>query len=168
MGSIANFRATPVTRLEFLLGKQLPYVALAFVSFLMLLLMGLFLFRVPVQGSLLALLAGAVLYVFASTAFGLLISSFVKSQIAALFATAIVAMTPTVNFSGMLTPVSTLEGASRHMGKFFPSSWFQQISSGAVTKGLGFADLWNAHVALALFCIVFLMAARFALRKQEK
>ena len=168
MGSIANFRATPVTRLEFLLGKQLPYVALAFVSFLMLLLMGLFLFRVPVQGSLMALLAGAALYVFASTAFGLVISSFVKSQIAALFATAIVAMTPTVNFSGMLTPVSTLEGASRHMGKFFPSSWFQQISSGTVTKGLGFADLWNAHVALALFCIVFLMVARFALRKQEK
>ncbi len=168
MGSIANFRATPVTRLEFLLGKQLPYVALAFASFLSLLLMGLFLFRVPVEGSLSALIAGAALYVGASTAFGLLISSFVRSQIAALFATAIVAMTPTVNFSGMLTPVSTLEGASRHMGKLFPSSWFQEISSGAVTKGLGFSDLWQAHIALALFCIVFLAAARVALRKQEK
>ena len=168
MGSIANFRATPVTRLEFLLGKQLPYVALAFASFITLLLMGFFLFRVPVQGSLPALVLGAALYVGASTAFGLLISSFVKSQIAALFATAIVAMTPTVNFSGMLTPVSTLEGASRHMGKLFPSSWFQDISSGAVTKGLGFAELWQAHVALALFCVVFLMAARFALRKLEK
>lgn len=168
MGSIANFRATPVTRLEFLLGKQLPYAAIAFASFLLLLLMGLFLFRVPVQGSLMALVLGATLYVFASTAFGLLISSFVKSQIAALFATAIVAMTPTVNFSGMLTPVSTLEGASRHMGKLFPSSWFQEISSGAVTKGLGFQELWPAHVALAAFCVVFLMAARVALRKMEK
>lgn len=168
MGSIANFRATPVTRLEFLLGKQLPYLALAFVSFLSLLLMGLLLFRVPVEGSLSALVLGGALYVGASTAFGLLISSFVKSQIAALFATAIVAMTPTVNFSGMLTPVSTLEGASRHMGKLFPSSWFQEISSGAVTKGLGFAELWQAHVALVLFCFVFLMAARFALQKLEK
>ncbi|MBO6635021.1 ribosome-associated ATPase/putative transporter RbbA [Parvibaculum sp.] len=168
MGSIANFRATPVTRLEFLLGKQLPYVALAFASFLTLLLMGLFLFRVPVTGSLTALLLGGALYVFASTAFGLVISSFVKSQIAALFATAIVAMTPTVNFSGMLTPVSSLDGASQYMGKLFPSSWFQQVSSGAVTKGLSFADLWQNHLALLAFCIVLLAVARVALRKQEK
>ena len=168
LGSIANFRATPVTRLEFLLGKQLPYVALAFASFLTLLLMGLFLFRVPVSGSLTALLTGAFLYVFAATAFGLLISSFVQSQIAALFATAIIAVTPAVNFSGMLTPVSSLEGASRYIGKAFPSSWFQQISTGSVTKGLGFADLWPNHIALAFFTVAFLFLARLALRKQEK
>ncbi|MEQ8267002.1 MAG: ribosome-associated ATPase/putative transporter RbbA [Parvibaculum sp.] len=168
MGSIANFRATPVTRLEFLLGKQLPYVALASLSFLMLLIMGLVLFRVPVTGSLPALLAGGFLYVFAATGFGLLISSFVQSQIAALFATAIVAMTPAVSFSGMLTPVSSLSGASRYIGMGFPSSWFQQISTGAVTKGLGFAELWPNHVALALFGFAFLAAARFALKKQEK
>lgn len=168
MGSIANFRATPVTRLEFLLGKQLPYVALASLSFLMLLTMGLVLFRVPVTGSLPALLAGGFLYVFAATGFGLLISSFVQSQIAALFATAIVAMTPAVSFSGMLTPVSSLSGASRYIGMGFPSSWFQQISTGAVTKGLGFAELWPNHVALALFGVAFLAAARFALKKQEK
>lgn len=168
LGSIANFRATPVTRLEFLLGKQLPYVALAFASFLTLLLMGLFLFQVPVSGSLTALLAGGFLYVFAATAFGLVISSFVQSQIAALFATAIIAVTPAVNFSGMLTPVSSLEGASRYIGKLFPSSWFQQISTGSVTKGLGFADLWLNHVALAGFVVGFLFLARLALRKQEK
>tara|TARA_R110002110_G_scaffold5945_7_gene30035 strand:- start:1111 stop:3858 length:2748 start_codon:yes stop_codon:yes gene_type:complete len=168
MGSIANFHATPVTRLEFLLGKQLPYVALAFVSFLTLLGMGLLLFRVPVAGSLSALLLGGLLYVFAATAFGLLVSSFVKSQIAALFATAILAMTPAMNFSGMLTPISTLNGASRYIGMGFPSSWFQQISSGAVTKGLGFFDLWPNQIALIFFSIFFLAAARFALRKQEK
>lgn len=156
-----------MTRLEFLLGKQLPYVALAFASFLTLLLMGLFLFRVPVTGSLTALLLGGALYVFASTAFGLVISSFVKSQIAALFATAIVAMTPTVNFSGMLTPVSSLDGASQYMGKLFPSSWFQQVSSGAVTKGLSFADLWQNHLALLAFCIVLLAVARVALRSRR-
>ncbi|MAB13031.1 ribosome-associated ATPase/putative transporter RbbA [Parvibaculum sp.] len=168
LGSIANFRATPVTRLEFLLGKQLPYVALAFASFLTLLLMGRFLFHVPVSGSLTALLTGGLLYVSAATAFGLVVSSFVQSQIAALFATAIIAVTPAINFSGMLTPVSSLEGASRYIGKLFPSSWFQQISTGSVTKGLGFADLWQNHVALAAFVVGFLFLARLALRKQEK
>lgn len=166
-GSIANFRSTPVTGLEFLLGKQAPYIVIAFVSFLSLALLSLALFGVSVKGSIPALLGGALLYVLATTGFGLLVSSFTRTQVAAIFATAIISIIPSVNFSGLLTPVSALSGAGRVLGLAFPASWFQQISIGTFTKGLAFTDLWQNHAALLGFGLVFIAAATIALKKQE-
>lgn len=167
-GSIANFRSTPVTRLEFLLGKQLPYVALAFLSFLTLLALALVLFGLSVKGSLALLVLASLLYVMATTAFGLLVSAFTKTQIAAIFAAAILVITPAVNFSGLLTPVSVLSDAARAFGLSFPSAWYQPISIGTFTKGLGFADLWPNLLALVGFFMGFTALAAFALRKREK
>jgi ribosome-dependent ATPase len=166
-GSIANFRSTPITTLEFLLGKQLPYVAIALVSFLSLLLLAVFVFQVPVKGSITTLLTGVVIYVCASTGFGLLISSFTQTQIAATVGTAILTVVPAVNFSGLVTPVSTLTGGARIVGLFFPAGWFQQISVGTFTKGLGIAELWPCILALAGFTFTFIAVAALALKKQE-
>jgi len=166
-GSIANFQATPVTRIEFLLGKQLPYVAIAFVSFLMLVLMMRIVFDVPIKGSIGLLAAGSILYILATTAFGLFVSSFVRSQVAAIFATAIVAIVPAVNFSGLLVPVSSLSGGGRFMGLLFPSAWYQPLSVGVITKGLGLAELWPNLIVLGGFGVVFVGAALVALRKRS-
>jgi len=124
MGSITNLYATPVTGLEFLLGKQLPYATLALVSFASLLLLGWGLFQVPVKGSLAALLVGAALYVVATTGFGLLLSTFVKTQVAAIFAAGILTTLPAMQFSGFLTPISSLSGSAKVMGQVFPSTYF--------------------------------------------
>ncbi|WP_377298031.1 ribosome-associated ATPase/putative transporter RbbA [Rhizobium sp. SGZ-381] len=166
-GSIANFQATPVTRLEFLLGKQLPYVAIAFVSFLILILLTRFVFAVPIKGSLPVLMVGSLLYVSAATGFGLVVSSFVRSQVAAIFATAIVAMIPAVNFSGLLVPVSSLSGGGRLMGFSFPSAWYQPITVGVITKGLGLAQLWTNILVLAGFAVLYILIALVALRKRS-
>ncbi|MEP1331021.1 ribosome-associated ATPase/putative transporter RbbA [Pseudophaeobacter sp.] len=167
-GSIANFRSTPVTRSEFLLGKQMPYVVIAMVSFFTLLAMAYWVFQVPVKGSMTALLVGTLFYVVASTGFGVLMSTFTKSQVAATFATAVVAIIPAVNFSGLLVPVSSLSGSGRMIGLGFPSAWYQQISVGTFTKELGFAELWQNHIALVGFALFFIAASILALRKQEK
>jgi len=167
MGSITNLYATPVTRAEFLLGKQLPYIVLAFMSFVSLAGLVLLLFGVPIKGSLPALAIGALLYVWSTTGFGMLVSSFVNSQIAAIFATAILSMIPTINFSGFMTPVSTLDGGARIMSQFFPAPYFQQISVGSFTKSLDFSDLWPNHLALLAFAVVFYATAALLLRKQE-
>ena len=166
-GSIANFRSTPVTGLEFLLGKQMPYVLIGFVSFLTLVLLGIFVFGVPVKGSWLALISGAVIYLAAATAFGLLVSTVTRTQVAAIFATAIIALIPATQFSGLLVPVSSLSGAGRAIGLGFPASWFQRISMGAFTKGLGFSELWLNHIVLIGFVLAFITAATLILRKQE-
>jgi ribosome-dependent ATPase len=165
-GSIANFQSTPVTKVEFLLGKQLPYVVIAFLSFILLVLMTRFVFGVPIKGSFLAFTVGSLLYVFATTGFGLFISSFVRSQVAAIFATAIIAIIPAVNFSGLLVPVSSLSGGGRLMGLAFPSAWYQPVSVGVVAKGLGFADLWLDMLVIGLFGLGFIAAAIVALRKR--
>ena len=167
LGSITNLYATPVTRLEFLTGKQLPYVAVAFLSFLSLMLLALCLFQVPLKGGFVPLAVGALLYVAASTGFGLLVSTFVRTQIAALFAAAVLSLMPTINFSGMLTPVSSLSAGGRIMGYGFPSAHFQKICIGAFTKALGFGDLWIHYLALAGFTVGFLMLSFMLLKTQE-
>jgi ribosome-dependent ATPase len=166
-GSIANFRSTPLTSLEFLLGKQMPYLVIGLISFATLIVLALFVFAVPVKGSWLALVSGAVIYLGAATAFGLVVSTLTRTQVAAVFATAILALIPVSQFSGLLVPVSSLSGAGRALGLAFPASWFQQISMGTFNKALGFSELWVNHLVLAAFVLVLITAASLILRKQE-
>ncbi|MDO9309734.1 MAG: ABC transporter permease, partial [Deltaproteobacteria bacterium] len=168
LGSIVNLYVTPVTRLEFLLGKQLPYVALAMFSFLLLTLLAMFVFGVPLKGSFTALSAGALLYVIAATAFGLVISTFMHSQIAALFGTAILTLLPAVQFSGLTHPVSSLEGAGAAIGRMYPTTYFLIIARGAFSKGLGFADLQASFVPLLLAVPLLIGLAVALLRKQDR
>lgn len=168
LGSIINLYATPTTGLEFLLGKQLPYIGLALLSYLMLLTMALVLFQVPLKGSLLGLTVGALLFVFATTGFGLLMSTFMRSQIAAIFGTAIASVIPTILFSGMLSPVASLTGAARFMGYGFPSSWFNHVSIGSFTKALAPLNLVPDYLVLGAFGLIFLALGRIFLRTRER
>jgi ribosome-dependent ATPase len=168
LGSITNLYVTPITRIEFLLGKQLPYVAVAMLNFIIMLVMALLLFQVPLKGSFLALAIGALVYVTATTSYGMLISAFTTSQIAALFGTAILTVLPATQFSGMMIPVSSLTGFAAIMGRCFPMSYFLPISVGTFTKGLGFADLAPKLAVLALFVPILLLVSLVLLRKQER
>ncbi len=167
LGSITNLYGAPASKLEFLLGKQLPYIGIALISFTIIVTTIVAVLGVPMSGSFFALLLGAVLYAAAATAFGLVLSTFVRSQIAAIFGSAIIVSIPTVNFSGMMYPVSTLEGAARVIGELFPALYFQNISAGVFNKGLGLAQLYTNHLVLAGFFVGFLALATLLLRKQE-
>jgi ribosome-dependent ATPase len=167
-GSIANFRSTPISKSEFLLGKQLPFVAVGMAIFALLVLMSFFIFHVPVTGSFGALTLGALLYVLSTSAFGLLVSTFTRTQVGAVFAGAVISIIPTANFSGLLVPVSTLTGQARAMGLAFPGAWFQPISVGTFTKGLSYSDLWLNGLVLAGFAIGYIIAALLLLQKQER
>jgi len=168
LGSITNFYATPTTRLEFLWGKQAPYIAIALLEFATLLALTVLLFGVPIKGSVVALILGAALYVAAATSFGLLISVFVRTQLAAIFAAAIITNLPATQFSGWLTPVSSLGLSGRLFGRAFPATYFQQISLGAFTKGRDLASLSPNFAALACFIAVYLIVSMALLKKQEK
>ncbi len=137
LGSIVNFYVTPTTRLELLLGKQFPYIALGMINFLTMVALAVTAFGVPLKGSFLVLATGALLYVTCSTAMGLLISTFTKSQVAAIFGTAVLTILPAVQFCGMLDPVSSLEGAGAFFGRIYPTTHFLTLSRGAFSKGLG-------------------------------
>ena len=166
-GSIANFRSTPITKFEFLLGKQVPYVAVAMVNFVFLLLMAIFVFGVPLKGPFLTLLIGTIVYVISTTGFGQLISSFTRTQVAAVFATAILSIVPAVNFSGLFAPVSSLSGTAKILGLTFPSAWYQPITVGVFAKALGMSSLWFNVVAIFIIAVAYLVLSLLFLRKQE-
>lgn len=158
---------TPVSRLEFLLGKQLPYIVLGMLNFLLLALLAVTLLDVPIKGSFAALAAASLLYVAAATAMGLLISTFMRSQIAAIFGTTVLTIVPAVQFSGLLEPVSSLEGAGAVIGRMFPTTYYLIVSRGTFSKALGFADLGASYLPLLLVALVLIGLAAALLKKQE-
>ncbi|MCB4458392.1 ribosome-associated ATPase/putative transporter RbbA [Leisingera sp. McT4-56] len=168
LGSVTNFYVTPTTRLEFLIGKQIPYVVIAYANFLLLAGMTVAVFGVPLKGDPLPLAVGALLYVWATTSYGLLIATMTSSQVTATFATAIASVVPTIQFSGFLQPVSTLEPGAQTIGSLWPSSYFLHLNVGAFTKGLGWEALLPDILALACFGPAFTLLAALSLRAQEK
>jgi len=168
LGSIVNLYVTPVTRAEFLIGKQLPYIAMAMINFLLLTAMAMFLFKVPMTGSFPTLALAALLYVSSSTAMGLLVSAFTRSQVAAMFAAAVLTILPAVQFSGMTDPVSSLEGVGRWIGEIYPTTHFITIARGTFSKALGFADLQGAILSLTIAAPVLIGLGVLLLKKQER
>jgi ribosome-dependent ATPase len=167
LGSITNLYVTPVTRTEFVLGKQIPYVVLAMLNFLLLVAIAIFVFDVQLKGSFWALTVGTLLYTIAATGMGLLLSTFLRSQIAALFGTAILTLVPASSFSGLIDPVSSLEGVGAFIGRIYPTAHYLTIARGTFSKGLGFADLSVYFVPLAIACVVLLGLSVMLLKKQE-
>ena len=168
IGSIANFYASPASRLQFLLGKQLPYLAAAMTSFLILYLMMRYWFGVPLNGSAAALLTGTLLMCATTTATGLLVSCFTRSQVAAIFITAVGTVMPAMSFSGFLVPVSSLQGGAYIMGKILPSAWYANLTTGTFVKGLGYPDLVREHLILGGYYLIILTLAVLNLKKQER
>ncbi|HCA9770161.1 TPA: ribosome-associated ATPase/putative transporter RbbA [Klebsiella variicola subsp. variicola] len=168
LGSIINLYVTPTTRSEFLLGKQLPYIVLGMFNFFLLCALSVFVFGVAHKGSFLMLTLAALLYVTIATGLGLLISTFMKSQIAAIFGTAIITLIPATQFSGMIDPVASLEGPGRWIGQIYPTSHFLTIARGTFSKALNLSDLWGSFIPLLIAVPLVLGLSVLLLKKQEE
>lgn len=168
LGSIINFYVTPVTRLEFLIGKQLPYIALAMLNFFLMMAMAVTFFAVPFNGSFFGFTLSALIYVTATTALGFLVSVFIASQVAALFATALLTMIPAVSYSGLIDPVSSLSGFGRVIGEIYPSTWFITAARGSFSKAFGLAELMGPMLAMGISIPVIIGLAAIFLQKQAK
>ena len=168
MGSIINLYVTPLSRSEFMIGKQLPYTIFAVMSGLMLVAMAVTIFDVPVKGSVILLLLSLVLYSACATGMGLLASSVTRSQIAVIFMTMLGTMLPAVQFCGMMDPVSAQEGAGKIIGLIYPTTYMLLICRGVFNKALGFAELYPELLVLLITAPIITAAGISMLRKQEK
>ena len=167
LGSIINFYVTPTTRLEFLLGKQLPYVVLGMLNFLMMTALAVTIMGVPLKGDFWAAAAGALLYVSCTTGIGLFVSTLTRTQVAALFATTVITLIPASNFCGLIDPVSSLEGFGRLTGEIYPTTYYMTISRGTFNKALGFAGLYASYLPLLITIPVMIGLSAAFLKKQE-
>ena len=168
LGSIINFYVTPTGRLEYLLGKQLPYIVIGMINYFILAAMAVLVFAVPIKGSFLVLTLCTLLYVTATTGVGMVISTFTSSQVAAVFITTVLTLLPTIQFSGFMQPVSTLVGRTKFVGSIWPTTYYMHASKGVFTKGLGFDLLAQDLVVLACAIPILWAISVLALEKQEK
>jgi len=167
LGSIINFYVTPTTRLEFLLGKQLPYVVLGMINFLLLTLLAVTLFDVAMKGDFWTAAAGAVLYVICTTGIGLFVSTMTRTQVAALFATAVLTTVPAAHYCGLIDPVSSLSGFGRLIGNIYPTAHYITISRGTFSKALNITGLYRSFLPLLIAIPVLIGLSAAFLKKQE-
>ena len=167
LGSIINLYVTPLRRSEFLLGKQLPYVLFAFASSILLILMAVFLFDVPLKGSLPLLLVSLFVYCILSTGMGMLCSSVTRSQIAVIFLAMIGTILPAVQLCGLINPVSDNLDASGIIGHIYPTTYMLLISRGVFNKGLYFSELYGALLVMVAEIVVICGIGILLQKKQE-
>ncbi len=168
LGSIVNLYVTPVTRFEFLLGKQLPYIGLAMLNFLCLSFLAVTVFGVPIKGSFFTLSLAVFMFCVISTGMGLLASTITNSQIAAMFFAMVGTLVPSMQFAGLLNPVSSMEGVARFVGEIYPATHMFLISRGVFNKALALQDVTGSLWAMMWSIPVIIGLAIFLLKKQER
>lgn len=167
LGSIINLYVTPVTRAEFLIGKQIPYIVLAMINYFLMVLLAVTVFDVPMTGSFFTLTLATFIYCIICTGMGLLSSTFTRSQIAAMFMTMIITLLPAIQFSGMLNPVSSLDGSGRIIGEIYPTTHMLTISRGVFCKALTLADLYHPILILLIAVPIMFGITLLLLKKQD-
>jgi ABC-2 type transport system permease protein len=163
-GTLEQLMVTPASPVAVVLGKLLPYLALAFLQLLFVLALMVFVFRVPVNGDLPLLLALAVVYLFALLALGLLVSSWAKSQMEAI-QIAQMFLLPSIMLSGYIFPLTSLPGPLRWFSQVLPATHFIAIARGIIIRGAGFVDLWPNVAALLAIAVVLVAGSTRAFHK---
>ncbi|HEY6922896.1 MAG TPA: ABC transporter permease [Steroidobacteraceae bacterium] len=166
-GSIYNIYCSTVTRGEFLLGKMIPSVTISFIDALVLTAIAAYYFGAPFKSGLGFYLVGTLLYVLCTASIGLLVSTIVRSQNAALMIASIIGIVPAVQFSGMINPVQSLEGAAWVQAHLFPAMYFENIVLGSYLKGVGGADLWMNACVLGGYAAVLIALSYHVFRKRQ-
>lgn len=166
LGTIAQIYASPLTRGEFIAGKLLPYAGIAFLELLIVVVGGLIWFQVPVRGNLPLLLAVGLLYVVCTVSIGLLVSTLVRTQLAAMLTALIVTLMPAFLFSGFVYPIFTMPAAFQIYASAFPTRYFLEFSRGVVLRGAGLRELWPNVAVLAAYTVVVFAIAAWRFRKR--
>lgn len=167
-GSIYNIYSSTVTRFEYLAGKLLPYVVISSMNAVILWTIATQWFQVPFKGNPAFFFAASVVFVLTSTGIGLIVSLLVRTQIAALVITMVVSMLPTILFSGLIVPVSSLSRGSQIQAHLFPGMYYTNIVRGAFLKGVGLEVLWLDVMALALYALLLRGAGYWLFTKRPR
>ncbi|MCG8650932.1 MAG: ABC transporter permease, partial [Pirellulales bacterium] len=167
-GSIDNVYSSTLTRAEFVLGKLIPYVLISSISFFLLFAGALLIFQVPFRGSPIAFSVTGILYVTCTTMMGMIISFFVRSQIAAVILAVLITLVPTLQYSGMIVPLSSLSEVGKIQARMLPASYFYEAIQASFLKGTGFAGLQLSIVALLIYSLVLYTLCCWKFSKRPK
>lgn len=165
-GSIFNVYASTLTRGEYLVGKLIPYIGIAFLNGILCTLIALLVFGAPFKGSLLFFILSMLVYVTCTCCLGLMISTLMTTQAAAMIFTSIVTQITAVNFSGVMVPVASLSPGGQKIAHMFPCMFFTRIIEGCFLKGTGFAQLWPNMLVLMFFSALLFFVSYIRFHKR--
>jgi ABC transporter DrrB family efflux protein len=165
LGSLEQLFVTPVGRLGLMLGKLTPYAIAGFMEMLIVLTVMVYIFRVPINGSILLLLSLSALFLVCTLSLGLMISTVARTQVSALLFS-FMTMLPSVLLSGFMFPRSEMPGVIYWFTFIIPATYFIEILRGIVLRGADLADLAPQVVGLAICCVAILTASVTRFRKQ--
>lgn len=165
-GSIQQIFVSPIRPVELIIGKLIPYGAIAFIEMLIILAGGVYWFRVPFRGSLTLFLAASLLYVLSTVGIGLLVSTIARTQVAAMLLSVILTIMPSMLFSGFIFPVHSMPGAMQAYANSFPTRYFIDISRAITLKGQGIATVGPAMGFLAAYSIGIIILSALLFKKR--
>lgn len=165
-GSMEQLFATPVGRMEIILGKLVPYLALGVVQLLLVLVAGTYVFDVPMRGSLGALAAMSVLFLLGMLGQGLLLSVVTRNQMVATQIGTMSTMLPSMLLSGFMYPIENMPPVLRYVSAVIPARYFIDGLRGVLLKGNGFSELWPQVLALTLFATAMVVASTAAFKRR--
>ncbi len=163
-GTLEQLIVTPLTRTEIMVGKIAPYVLVGYVQMTAVLMVGHLLFRVPIRGSILLIYGVSFLFIVASLALGLFISTLARTQAAAIQSSFLLLL-PNVLLSGFMFPREAMPLVANQIGLVLPLTYFLQFMRGVVLKGVGLVELWPQSLALLAFSVLFVT---FSVRRFHK
>ncbi len=166
-GSIYNVYCSTLTRAEFLAGKMIPSVAISLVNALILSAIAIYHFGAPFKGDAVFYLLSTLVFVICTASIGLLVSTRVRSQNAALMITSIICMVPAIQFSGMIIPIDSLEGGAWVQAHLFPAMFFENIVLGSFLKGVGWSTLWMNLCVLGGYAAVMIALSYRSFHKRQ-
>lgn len=156
MGTMEVLLVSPVPPLFIILAKAVPYFVLSFINLVTILLLSVYVLHVPVAGSLFWLIAVSLLFIFVSLALGLLISIITRTQVAAMLASGLVLMMPTMLLSGMIFPIESMPLLLQLISDVLPARWYIQAVRKLMIEGVPVALVLKEIAILSLMAVVLL------------
>lgn len=164
-GTMEQLIVTPITKMELMIGKIIPYVIIGFVDIVLALALSVFWFRVPIAGSITLLLLFSAVFLFGALGVGLIISTVSKSQLQAMQLSMFMIM-PNILLSGYMFPREAMPDIIHVLSNVLPLTYFIKVLRGIILKGNGFGELYKEFAILVAFGIVFLALATLKFKKK--
>jgi ABC-2 type transport system permease protein len=159
LGTMEVLLVSPLKPIQIIVGKVVPYVLLSFINAIVILILGKFVFEVPINGSLVLLLAESILYILTALSLGIMISTIAKTQQTAMIVSMMALMLPSILLSGFIFPIENMPIILQYVCQIMPPKWFIIIIKNIMLKGVGFAYVWKETLVLFGMMLFFIMVS---------
>lgn len=157
MGTMEVLLVSPLKPWQIIIGKVLPYLVLSFINAITIIILGFFLFQMPMEGSLTLLLIQSLLFILMSLSLGIMISTLSSTQMVAMMISMFALMLPTLLLSGFIFPIENMPDILQYLSKIIPATYFITIIKNIMIKGLGFVDVWKETLIIFSMTLFFII-----------